>query len=76
MDMTGVLGIHILFLQPTINHDSPFMYSGHYITSINCYRNFVLQRRQNYGVWNELFQNSSSGYVVVYKLITGFGLEH
>ena len=65
MDMTVVLGLHELILQATMKQHGPFMYSDHYNTYINCCKNFILQQQQNYGVWNELYQNSSTAYVVI-----------
>ena len=47
------------------------MYSPHYTPSINCRKkNIQLQRQQNYGVWNDGHQNTSStAYLIMYKLI-------
>ena len=36
MDTTVVLGLHKFSLQATIDHHGPYMYSGHYTTSVNC----------------------------------------
>ena len=45
MYMTVLLGLHKFNLQATIDHHGPFMYSGHYATSINCKKNTLLQRQ-------------------------------
>ena len=50
MNMTIVLGLHKFNLQATIDHHGPSIYSGHYTASINCCKNILLQRQQNYGV--------------------------
>ena len=40
-------------LQATMDHHGPSIDSGHYTASINCCKkNILLQRSQNYGVWN------------------------
>ena len=39
-------------LRASIDHHGPSIHSGHYTASINCCKNFLLQRQQNYGVWN------------------------
>ena len=70
MDMTVVLGLHKSSLQATIDNHGPSMYSGHYTTSINCCKNILLQRQQNYEIWNVWYQNSSTAYVAMYELIT------
>ena len=36
MDMAVVLDLHKFSLQGIIGHHGPFMYSGHYTTSIDC----------------------------------------
>ena len=54
MDMTVVLGIYKFSLHATIDRHGPSMYSGHYTASISCCKNFLLQRQQNYGVWNDI----------------------
>ena len=40
-----------------MDHHGPFLYSGYHTTSINCCKNILLQRQQNYGVWNDNYQN-------------------
>ena len=40
MDMTIVLGPHKFGLQATVARHGPYMYSGHYTTSINCCKNY------------------------------------
>ena len=40
VDMTIVLGLHKFNMQATMDHHGPFMYSGHYHTSINCCKTF------------------------------------
>ena len=71
IDMTVVLGLHKFSLQVTIAHHGPSMYSGHYTTSINCCK------RAFYCDDNKITEfeiidteNSSTAYVVMYKLIT------
>ena len=56
MDMTVVLSLHKFSLQATIDHHVPSVYSGHYAASINFCKNILLQRQQNYGVWNDWYQ--------------------
>ena len=45
------------------------MYSGHYTTSI-VKKNILLLQKQNYRVWTDWYQHSSTAYVVLYKSIT------
>ena len=53
MDTTVRLGPLKFSLQATIDHHGPSIDSGHYTASINCCKkNILLQRSQNYGVWN------------------------
>ena len=53
MDTTVRLGPLKFSLQATIDHHGPSIDSGHYTASINCWKkNILLQRSQNYGVWN------------------------
>ena len=77
VDMTVVLSLHKFSLQATIDHHGPSMYSGHFTASINCCKNILLQRQQNYGVWNDWYQKllyCLSGYVwIVYIMV--FELE-
>ena len=79
MDTTVVLGLHKFSLQANIDHHGPSMYSGHYTASINCWekKNILLQRQQNYWVWNDWYQNSSTAYVVMLWIdyLMVFGLE-
>ena len=56
MGMTVVLGLHKLSMQATIDHHGPSMYSGHYTASTNCCKKILLQRQQNYRVWNYCYQ--------------------
>ena len=35
-----VFGLHKFSLQATIVHHGPYMYSGHYTASINCWKKF------------------------------------
>ena len=72
IDMTVLHGLHKFSLQATIDNHGPSMYSGHYNTSINCCKNILLQRQQNYEIWNDWYQNSSAAYVAMYELITCF----
>ena len=52
-DTTVRLGPLKFSLQATIDYHGPPIDSGHYTASINCCKkNILLQRSQNYGVWN------------------------
>ena len=71
MDMTVVLGYHKFSLQATIDHHRPSIYSGHYTTSVNCCnRTFYCNDNKitEFDMINT--KNSSTAYVVIYKLIT------
>ena len=68
--MIVVLGLHKLSLQATIDHQGPSRYSGHYTASINCCKNILLQRQQIMEFEMIDTKNSSTAYVVMYKLIT------
>ena len=71
MDMTVVLGYHKFSLQATIDHHGPSIYSGHYTTSVNCCnRTFYCNDKKitEFDMINT--KNSSTAYVVIYKLIT------
>ena len=71
MDMTVVLGYHNFSLQATIDHHGPSIYSGHYTTSVNCCnRTFYCNDNKitEFDMINT--KNSSTAYVVIYKLIT------
>ena len=50
MDTTVMLGPLKFSLRATIDHHGPSIHSGHYTASINCCKNILLQRQQNYGV--------------------------
>ena len=52
MDMTIMPGPLKCSLRATIDHHSPPIHSGYYITSIKICKNILLQRQQNCGVWN------------------------
>ena len=53
LDTTVMLGPLKFNLQATIDHHGPSIDFGHYTASINCCKkNILLQRSQNYGVWN------------------------
>ena len=54
LDTTVRLGPLKFNLQATIDHHGPSIDSGHYTASINCCKKktILLQRSQNYGVWN------------------------
>ena len=53
MDTTVRLGPLKFSLRATIDHHGPSILSGHYTASISCFKkNILLQRSQNYGVWN------------------------
>ena len=71
MDMTVVLGYHKFSLQATLDHHGPSIYSGHYTTSVNCCnRTFYCNDNKitEFDMINT--KNSSTAYVVIYKLIT------
>ena len=71
MDMTVVLGYHKFSLQAAIDHHGPSIYSGHYTTSVNCCnRTFYCNDNKitEFDMINT--KNSSTAYVVIYKLIT------
>ena len=71
MDMTVVLGYHKFSLQAIIDHHGPSIYSGHYTTSVNCCnRTFYCNDNKitEFDMINT--KNSSTAYVVIYKLIT------
>ena len=71
MDMTVVRGLHQISLQATIIHHGPSMYSGHYTASINyCKRTFYCDDSKIMGFKTSDTKNSSTAYVVIYKLIT------
>ena len=71
MDMTVVLGLHKFSLQATIDHHGPSMYSGHYNASINCCkRTFYCNDSKTTEFEMIDNKNSSTAYVVMYKLIT------
>ena len=70
-DITVVLGYHKFSLQATIDHHGPSIYSGHYTTSVNCCnRTFYCNDNKitEFDMINT--KNSSTAYVVIYKLIT------
>ena len=62
MDMTVVLGLHKFNMQATIDHHGPSMYSGRHTASINDSKITEFEMIDT--------QNSSTPYVVMYKLIT------
>ena len=71
MDMTVVLGLHKFNLQATIDHQRTiYVFWPSYCFYQLLQINILLQRQQNYGVWNDWYKNSSIAYVVMYKLIT------
>ena len=71
MDMTVVLGYHKFSLQATIDHHGPSIYSGHYTTSVNCCnRTFYCNDNKITEFDMIITKNSSTAYVVIYKLIT------
>ena len=72
MDMTVVLGLHKFSLQATIDHHGPSMYPGHYTTaSINCCKNTFYCNDSKITELKMIdTKNSSTAYVVMYKLIT------
>ena len=71
MDMTVMLGLHKFNLQVTIDHHGPSMYSGHYTASINCCKRTLYCNDSKITEFKTIdTKNSSTAYVVVYKLIT------
>ena len=71
MDMTVVLGLHKFSLQATIDHHGPSMYSGRYTAYINrCKRTFYCNDSKITEFKTIDTKNSSTAYVVMYKLIT------
>ena len=70
MHMTVVLGLHKFSLQATIDHDGPSMYSGHHTTSINCCKKTFYCNDSKITEFEMIdTKNSSTAYVVMYKLI-------
>ena len=71
MDMTVVLGYHKFSLQATIDHHGPSIYSGHYTTSVNCCNGTFYCNDNKITEFDMInTKNSSTAYVVIYKLIT------
>ena len=71
MDMTVVLGLHKFSLQATIDHHGPSMYSGHYTASINCCKRTFYCNDSKITEFEMIdTKNSSTAYVLMYKLIT------
>ena len=71
MDMTVVLGYHKFSLQATIDHHGPSIYSGHYTTSVNCCNRTFYCNDNKITEFDKInTKNSSTAYVVIYKLIT------
>ena len=70
LDMTIVLGLHTLSLQATIDHRSSSMYSGYYTTFINYCKTPYCHDSKITEFERIDKTNSSSIYVVIYKLIT------
>ena len=52
MDMTIMLDPK---LAGYLKHHGSSMYSSHYTTVVNCCKNILLQRQQNYRVWNDWY---------------------
>ena len=68
---TDVLGLHKFRLQATIDHHGPSMYSGHYTASINCCKRTFYCNDSKITDFEMIdTKNSSTAYVVMYKLIT------
>ena len=71
MNMTVLLGPHKFSLQATINHHGPSMYSGHYTTPNNyCIKTFYCDDSKITEFEMIDTKDSSTAYVVMYKLIT------
>ena len=79
MGMTVVLGLHKFSMQATIDHHGPSIYSGHHTASINCCKIFLLQRQQNYRVWNYCYQKPlyclCGNVYIDYIMVFGLGQE-
>ena len=72
MDTTVRLGPLKFSLQATIDHHGPSIDSGHNTASINCWKKTILlQRSQNYGVWNYW---SKLLYCIYYDILFSFTL--
>ena len=77
MDVIIELGPHKLSLHTTIDHHEPSMSSSHYTTSVNCCKNILLQRQQNYAFLNGWYQKLLGcicSNIWIYYVID-FGLE-
>ena len=76
MDVTIVLGLHKFSLQATIDHHVPCILA--IILPLSTVAKIILlQRQQNYGVWNNWYKKllyCLSGYVKI-DYIMAFGLE-
>ena len=71
MDMTVVRDLHEVSLRATIDHHGPSMYSGHYTASIHCCKKTFYGNNSKITEFKTIdTQNSSTAYVVMYKLIT------
>ena len=71
MDMTVVFGLCKFSLQATIDHHGPSMNSGHNTASINCCENTFYCNDSKITEFETIdTKNSSTAYVVMYKLIT------
>ena len=70
MGMTVVLGLHKFSLQATIDHNGPSINSGLYTASINCCKNNPCNDCKIMEFEMIDTKNSSTAYVVMYKLIT------
>ena len=70
MDMIVVLGLYKFSLQATIDHHRPSMYSGHYTAIINCFKRTLYCNDSKITEFEMIdTTNSSTAYVVIYKLI-------
>ena len=77
-DTTLMLGPHKFSPRATIDDQGPSIHSGHYTTSINCWKkNILLQRQQNYGAWNYWQQRllCCTCYTSWIDWLMSFGLE-
>ena len=73
--MTTVLGTYKFSLEAAIYHHGPSMYSGRYTSSTNGYIKTIFQRQQITEFEMIDTKNSSTAYVVMYKLITSWVLD-
>ena len=69
MDTTVKLGPLKFSLQATIDHHGPSVYSGHYTASIDCCKTTFYCNDHTITEFGITDKNSSTVYVILYKLI-------